>query len=146
MSRWISLTVLILFSSMGFSVSNEELRALMDKKTATVADAMVLVGSIDNADFGRDNIRVKDNKRLAALKQDGNLFAGELAIVLIENKKCPGGLFYMLTGFGRYAAQSLVHQGFYPAEYAWNRAISGKELIEVVAAVKDKIKPEKEEK
>jgi hypothetical protein len=138
MTRWIILSALLFAFTMGYSISNEEVRALIDKKTATVGDAMVLVGSIDKADFDKNDIKAKNNSRLAALKLDTALNAGDLAVILIENKKAAGGLFYSVTGFGKYATESLVNQGIYPKVYSWNREISGKELIETVALAKEK--------
>jgi hypothetical protein len=138
MIRWITLSAILFAFTLGYSVSNEEIRAMLDKKTATVGDAMVLIGSIDKADFDKNDIKTKSNPRLAALKLDAALNAGDLAVILIENKKAAGGLFYSVTGFGKFAAESLVYQGIYPKVYSWNREISGKELIETVAMAKEK--------
>lgn len=137
MKRLVIIPVMLLFFSQVFAVSNEEIRAIMDKATATVGDALLLVSAMDNADIGKDDIKVKGNNRLAALNQKADLTAGDLGIIFIELKKAKGGLFYAVTGFGKYSTESLIYSDIFPKHFSWNRLVSGKELIEFVSAVKD---------
>lgn len=137
MKRWIMVPVLLLFFSQVFPVSNDEIRDIMEKKTATVGDALLLVSAMDNADIGKDDVKVKGNNRLSALNQKADLTAGDLGVILIELKKAKGGLFYMVTGFGKYATESLIYNDIYPEHFSWNRSVSGKELIEFVSVIKD---------
>ena len=132
MKRWIVLPVLILFFAQAFPVSNDEIRDIMEKKTATIGDAFLLVSAIDGADA-----KIKGNNRLSALNQKADLNAGDLGVIFIEMKMVKGGIFYAVTGFGKYATESLIYHQIYPKSFSWNRAISGRELIEFISTVKD---------
>lgn len=138
MKRWIVLPALLLFFSQAFPVSNDEIRDIMSKNTATIGDALLLVSAMDNADISKDDVKVKGNDRLSALKQSAPLNAGDLGVIFIELKKAKGGIFYAITGFGKYATESLIYHNVYPKYFSWNREISGKELIEFISSVKDK--------
>jgi hypothetical protein len=119
-----------------YSLSNEDMRTIMDKKTATVGDAIYVIYSIDNPDAVIADIDKINLPSIKALNRDQNLDAGTLAIIAIEFGKAYGGAYYRLTGFSRYAAQSLVYDGIFPESFSWNRSISGKELIELTGAIK----------
>jgi hypothetical protein len=131
------LLTLILLCSFSYSLSNDDIRAIMDKKTAAVGDAALMIAAIDTPDIQKDAVDMKA-PRLASLKTDENLTAGTFSVLAIEMKKAKGGLFYNITGFGKYAADSLIYQQILPAGYSWNREISGAELIEFVTAIKNK--------
>lgn len=131
------LILLALFTAGGlFALSNEDMRTIMDKKTATVGDAIYVLYSIDNPDASITDIDRISNPKIKALDRDQNLDAGALAIIAIEFGKAYGGVYYKLTGFSRYAAQSLVYDGIFPESFSWNRSISGTELIELTGAIK----------
>jgi hypothetical protein len=134
---WVMLLAFIAATS-GYSLSNDDIRAIMDKKAAAVSDAAFMIAALDNPDIQKDAVDMKTNPRLASLKTDENLTAGSFSVLAIEMKKVQGGLFYNITGFWKYAAESLVYQQILPAGYSWNRELSGEELIEFVTAIKNK--------
>ncbi len=121
----------------GYGVSNDDLRTIMDKKTAAVSDAIYLIYSIDNPASVQADVALVTNARIQALDKGADLDAGAFAIIAIEMKKARGGILYALTGFTIFAAQSLVYDGLYTESFSWNRPISGKELIELTSALKN---------
>ena len=131
--------ILFFVFTQGYSISNEDIRSIIDKDTATVEDAVLMIASIDNPDVGKGSIDVQDNWRLRPLKMDDPLNAGRLSIIAIEFKKVHAGILYTITGFSKYAAESLIYQKIFPPYFSWNRKISGKELIEFVSAIIDKM-------
>ena len=134
----INLVLLLLLSAGSlFAVSNEDIRAIMDKTNASVEDAIFVIYSIDNPDAVLADLDSISNTRISALNKDSNLDAGSLALIAIELKKAGGGIIYNLSGLARYAAESLVYDGIYPAGFSWNREISGTELIELSTVIKN---------
>ncbi len=129
---------LVLSGIKAYSISNDDIRALMDKKNATVIDALYMVYSIDKPDAVISDLASINNPRISALKKDANLDAGAFAIIAIEMKKARGSILYSLTGFSKYAAECLVFDKIYPEYYSWNRELSGQELIEFTALLKSK--------
>ncbi len=138
MTRAIILSALMFVAAAGYSVTTEEIRAILDKKTATVGDALLMISSIDKPDMDAKDVNVKSSKRLSALDPKAALTAGNLGVIAIEMKKVAPGLFYMITGLGKYAAESLVFRKIYPDYFSWNRQLSGPELVEFTTAIKDR--------
>lgn len=137
MIKWGFVLVLLLSAITGFSISNTEIRDIMDKAKPTIGDAVYLISALDKEDVERNSIDLKSNSRLASLKLDDALTAGSFSIVAIELKKAKSGFFYFLTGLSKYSTDSLIYQKVFPAAYSWNREISGNELIEFVTTLKN---------
>jgi len=138
--KFIFIACFLLFLNSGFSISNEEIRSILEKKIASVGDAIYAIYSIDNENATLQSLDLKNNPRLLSLKQDVKLDAGALAIIAIEYGKAKGSILYTLTGWSKYAAESLVFQKIFPEYFSWNREISGKELIETVGILSGKEK------
>jgi hypothetical protein len=129
--------LLLFFYSSGFSITTSEIRDIMEKKVANVEDALSLTASL-KSERSEKEMDLKKSSRLSSLKKEAKLDAGSLAIIAIEFKKCDGGIIYSLTGWSKYAAESLIHQKIFPRYFSWNREISGNELIEFITALKEK--------
>ncbi len=141
--KWLfggALIFLLFTFSQGFSISTSDVRDIMDKDIASVEDAVMMLSSLDNPDVEKDSVDLKGNGRLMSLKMEDPLNAGRFSIIAIEMKKVRGGIIYSLTGFSKYAAESLIYQNILPSYYFWNRNISGMELIEFVSLIKEKQK------
>ncbi len=137
--RFFVMILLTLFAAGGMhALSNEDMRAIMDKKIATVGDAIYVIYSIDNPDAVMADIDQISNRTIKGMNRDAVLDAGTLAVIAIELKKAGGGILYIITGWSRYAALSLVYEGIYPEAFAWDRGISGMELIELTGTIKSR--------
>jgi hypothetical protein len=135
--RFTAVILLIVLTAAGaFSLSNEDMRVILDKKTASIGDALYVIYSIDNPDAVMADIYSITNHWIMAMDKGAVLDAGALAVIAIELGKARGGFYYTLTGLSRYAAQSLIYDGIYPESFAWNRSISGSELIELAQVIK----------
>ncbi len=135
--RFIAVILLIVLTAAGiYSLSNEDMRVILDKKTASIGDALYVIYSIDNPDAVMADLYGITNKRISAMDKGAVLDAGTLAVIAIELGKARGGFYYFLTGLSRYAAQSLIYDGIYPESFAWNRSLSGSELIELAQVIK----------
>ncbi len=123
--------LLVLAPVLGFPLSNEDLRTLMDKPRATVGDALLMVSAMDDPNLTMSGVDVSANKKLAAMNAESPLTIGDYAVIAVELGKARGGLFYRITGLKRYAVDALQAAGLVPAQFAGNRAVSGVELIEM---------------
>ena len=119
-----------------FAINPKEIRDIMDKTQANVGDALYLITSFDQENITPEQIDIKNNPRLLILKKDSPLDVGSFSIIAIELKKVKGGLLYQITGFSKYAAESLVYEQIIPAGTFWNRILSGKELVEFATALR----------
>jgi hypothetical protein len=135
MKAFVILILLSFITVPAFCISNEDLRAIMDKKVASVGDAIYMVYSLAVPSAAPDDINLIQNARIKSLNRNSDLDAGTFAVIAIELNKAYGGVLYSITGFSRFAAESLVYDGIFPASFTWNRALSGRELIELTAKI-----------
>lgn len=124
-----SLFILIAITTTGFALSTEEMRTILDKKQATVADALTVLGAVAVPGLDGHPEAAGRNPRLKSLDLKENLTFGTLSIITIELGLARGSLWYQVTGFSKYAAESLVFIKAAPDRYSFNRLLSGEELI-----------------
>ena len=113
--------VTFLMSVQGRALSNDELRVVMDKPVASIGDAVAVVSGIPGA------------VSVQGLKSEQSLNVGGLAVVMIKAGVLKGGMFYGVTGWDRYAAESLFSRNLIPVGWSWNRKLSGAEMLGVVS-------------
>lgn len=135
MKKILPLIALLFLAAPAFGMSNDDLRALIDKPRATAGDAVLMVASIANPDATLESLNLASNKRLAKLDVNEPLTVGTFAMIAIELKQAHGGWFYAITGMKRYAVDAMQMRGQIPAQFTGGRALSGIELIELVRAL-----------
>jgi len=122
MKKYFLMLVLTVFAFVrSYALSNNKLRVVMDKPVASVGDAMTVVSDMPGA------------SPVKGLKAEQSLTVGDLAVVLIKAGVLKGGVFYSVSGWNRYAAESLLWRGLIPRAWSWNRRLSGVEMLGVIS-------------
>ncbi len=127
--------LMIILSVPLFALSNEELRSIMEKKQASIGDAIALVNEVSE-------VKLQDNAVIKKMNSNKQLTIGDMGKVMIEAGLVKGGILYKITHFGRYASHSLKYNKIVLSEYSWNRKVSGVELIEFFASTQPSVEVE----
>lgn len=131
----LSLAVLFIAAQTAFSLTLSEMRSVTEKSQATVADGYLMLSSLKNPEISNEQLNWKLTARIAALKPESPLTAGSFSKMAIEMGLAKGGLIYAVTGFEKYAAESLQFNKLLPGHYSWNRTLSGKELLGLLSGL-----------
>lgn len=126
----VCLTLLFLVSP-AFSLSNEDLRTIIDKPQATTGDAVAMLAALDDPEATLASVDLAGYGKLAGMDVNAALTVGDYAFIALEMGKAPKSLFFLITGLKRYAVDAMQARGFIPSRFAGNRALSGVELIEL---------------
>lgn len=137
MRKLLILLILGAFVSLGFSISNNELREIEAKKSPTLEDAVFLLAAMDNPEIERTALDGVWTKRLAKIKKDTPLTVGSFGIVIIELGKFKPSIMYAITKGGKYATDILREHNIVPAGVSWNRKITGEELFGLLSVVRE---------
>jgi len=137
---WVlQLTVLLLLTAASLGAqSNEALDALLEQRTATLADAAYLVlaasGRIDGDSTAEQAASALDGQgwEIPERSADDPVTLGEYAYLLMQALEIKGGLMYRLLPGPRYAGRELAFLEIIKGDASPYRTFSGEEAIGIL--------------